>query len=315
MGSFSSNQPVGGPLIGYLWDQSAAGLRPIFGITGAAFLGTPLYTGRAYSGAVVSLRRQYALLTNTKGQVALATLPNGEPLDLVDQLSTRQQAAVSPSGNTALIYAPDLTTLTVVQGLPGAPKLQTVHLPGSVSANRAVISDSGLMLIATTQPDGTSAVRSLTSNGTSAPIVTVSQLAGFAFLPHSTTALIADAGQNRVLMASGLGAAPSVSQVADSEDGIAQPLALAASSDGRWAVIANRQGSTVVKVDLTSRVPASQLQCNCSPAVLTSLAGNSVFLLTEAATGTISVFDGDAAKPRILSIPGVQQASLQGMIR
>jgi hypothetical protein len=314
-GSFSPNQPVSGPLIGYVWDQSSTGLRPIFGISGAASLGTPLYTGSGYSGAVVSLRRQYALLTNTNGQIALATLPNGEPLELVEKLSTKQQATVSPSGNAALIYAPDLTTVTLVQGLPGTPKLQIINLPGSVAANRAVVGDSGLMLIATTQPDGTSAIRSLTPSGTSAPIVTASRLGAFAFLPHSTNALIADAGQNVVLLASGVGGTSSISQVAGIADGIAQPLAVAASSDGRWAVIANRQGSTIVKVDLTHRAPTIQVQCSCSPAVLKSVAGNSVFLLTELGTESISVFDGDAAKPRILFIPGLQRASLQGMIR
>jgi hypothetical protein len=314
-GNFSSNQPVSGPLIGYIWDQSAAGLRPIFGITGAASLGTALYTGRGYSGAAVSLRRQYALFTNTKGQVALATLPTGEPMQLLDRLSAKQQATVSPTGNAALVYASDLSTLILVQGLPAAPELQTINLPASVIANAAIVADSGLMLIATTQPDGTTSIKSLTPSGGSFQILTVSQLGGFAFLPHSDSALIADAGQNSVLLASRLGETPSISQIAGSGDGIAQPLAVAASSDGRWAVIANRQPSTIVKVDLTSRTPADKLQCGCSPAVLMSLAGNSVFVLTKLSAESMSVFDGDAAKPRILFIPGLQQTGVQGMLR
>jgi hypothetical protein len=314
-GNFAPGQPVSGPLIGYMWDQSAAGLRPVFGITGAASLGAPLYTGHAFAAAAVSLRREYALFTNTKGQVALATLPSGEPVQLLDQLSAKQQATVSPSGNAALIYAPDLTTVTLVQGLPGAPVLRTIDLPASVTAQAAIVGDSGLILIASTLPDGTTPIRLVTPSGTSSQIVTVNQLGGFAFLPRSTSALIADAGQNVVLLASGLGTAASISRVAGSGDGIAQPLAVAASSDGRWAVIANRQGSTVVKIDLSSRTPSDKLQCSCAPAVLTSLAGNSVFVLTKPSTESISVFDGDAAKPRILFIPGIPQTAGQGMLR
>ena len=97
--------------------------------------------------------------------------------------------------------------------------------------------------------------------------------------------------------------------------GIAQPMAVAASSDGRWAVIANRQTSTIVRVDLASRAPTRQVQCSCSPTILLSLAGNSVFLLTPLGTGPLSLFDGDAAKPRILFIPGNQQANAPGIVR
>ena len=81
-----------------------------------------------------------------------------------------------------------------------------------------------------------------------------------------------------------------------------QPMAVAASSDGRWALVANRQGSSVVKVDLTHQAPISHAQCNCSPTILLSLAGNSVFLLTPPGTGPLSLFDGDAPQPRILLI-------------
>jgi hypothetical protein len=188
-------------------------------------------------------------------------------------------------------------------------------LPSSVSAQTAIVADSGLMLIASTLPDGTTSIRLVTPGGTSSQILTVHQLGGFAFLPRRASAVIADAEQNVVLLASGLGTATSISRVAASGDGIAQPLAVAASADGRWAVIANQQSSSIVKVDLTSRAPSGKWQCSCAPATLTSLAGNSVFVLTKLSTGSMSVFDGDAVKPRIVFIPGVVQLPGQGMLR
>jgi DNA-binding beta-propeller fold protein YncE len=313
--NFSTTAPVSEPLIGYVWDQSAAGLRPIFGVSAAASMGAPLYAGGSYSGAFVSLLRQYALLANKDGQIALVTLPNGEPKKLLDRLSSKQQVTVSPSGKAALIYAPDLSRLTLIQGLPSAPSLQTINLSGSVGPAQAVVGDTGLILAATTQGDGTSTITSFTPAGAEASIETVGQLGGMAFLPHSTSALIADEAQSVLLMASGLGGTPSISRIAGSSDGVAQPTAVAASSDGRWAIVANRKASTISRIDLTGRVPASHIQCKCSPTVLLSLAGNSVFLLMPNETGSPSVFDGDAAQPRILFIAGLRQTSTQGMIR
>ena len=314
-GSFATNEPVSGPLIGYVWDPSALGVRPILGVSAAASMGAALYADSGYSAAVISQLRRYALLTNKEGQTVLVTLPNGEPQTLVNQRSALQKLALSPSGNAALIYASDLSTLTLIQGLPGTPRPQTITLPGSAAAERAVVGDTGLILIATKQADGTSLVRSVTPSGSTATVITAGQLGGFAFLPHSTNALIADAAQNAVLLASGLGGTPGISRVAGLADGIAEPMAVAASADGRWAVVANRQGSTIVRVDLTNRAPISQVRCSCSPNVLLSLAGNSVFLLTPPGAGSLSLFDGDAAKPRILFIPGIQTASARGMMR
>jgi hypothetical protein len=313
--NFSTTAPISEPLIGYVWDQSAAGLRPIFGVSAAASMGAPLYAGGSYNGAFVSLLRHYALLANKDGQIALTILPNGEPKKLLDRLSSKQQVAVSPSGKAALIYAPDLSRLTLIQGLPSAPSLQTINLSGSIAPAKAVVGDTGLILIEITQADGTSTVTSITPSGTAATIATAGLLGGLAFLPHSTSALIADTAQNVLLLATGLGESPSISRLAGPADGVARPMAVAASSDGRWALVANRQGSTVVKVDLTHRAPISHAQCNCSPTILLSLAGNSVFLLTPPGTGPLSLFDGDAPQPRILLMPGVQQPRAQGMIR
>lgn len=314
-GNFSPNQPVSAPLIGYVWDQSASGLRPILGVSGAASLGNLLYADNSYTGAVVSVRRQYALLTNAKGQIALTSLPNGEPQYLMDRLSNNQQTTVSPSGNAALIYARDLSTVTLIQGLPAKPTLQTINLPPSLTVNLAAVNDSGLMLIATTQADGTTAIRSLTPASASASIVTVSQLGALDFIPRSTSALIADSGQNVVSLATGLGDTPRISRVAGAADGIAQPLAVAASADGHWAVIANRQGSAIVRVDLTNKVPATKLECGCLPAALIRLAGNGVFRLTELGTGSVPVFDGDAPSPRIVFIPGIPGAASQRIVQ
>ena len=311
--TFLSKGPISGPVIGYAWDRAASGLRPIFGVSGAARLGAALYANQSFNGAAASVRRQFALLTSTTGEVFLTALPDGQPSLLSPKLSTQQQIALSPSGTAAIIYAHDLTAITLVTGLPMSPALQTIHLPAT--ADHAAVGDSGLILIATTQTDVTSALRSLAASGVTAPITTLSQFGAMAFLPKGTSAVVADAGQNAIELASGLGSATSISQIASSADGVARPVAIASSSDGRWAIIANQTGSSIVSVDLSGNTPSSSVQCSCSPALLASIAGNDVFRLTELGAGPLSVFDGDAAKPRVFLIAGVQANSSQGMIQ
>jgi hypothetical protein len=311
--SFSLKGPISGPLIGYVWDPTASGLRPIFGVSGAAQLGAALYANQSLSGAAVSLAKQFALLTSTTGEIFLTTLPAGEPSLLTPKLSTQQQIALSPSGDAAIIFARDLMSITLITGLPASPALQTIELPAI--ANQAVVSDSGLVLIATTLSDGTSALRSLAASGATAPVTTLSQFGAMAFLPKSTNALIADAGQNGVQLASGLGGAVNISRIASSADGIARPVAVASSLDAHWAIIANQTGSNIVRVDLSGKTPASSVQCNCSPAFLMPIAGNDVFRLTELGAGPLSIFDGNASKPRVFLIAGVQENSSQGMVR
>jgi hypothetical protein len=311
--SFAAIGPVSGPLIGYVWDPIAPGLRPIFGVSGAARLGAALYANRMFSAAAVSVAKQFALLTSATGEIYLTSLPAGEPSLISPKLSSQQQIAISPSGNAAIIFADDLRSITLITGLPASPVLQTVELPAI--ANQAAVSDSGLVLIATTLNNGTSNLRSLTASGATAPVTTLSQFGAMAFLPKSTSALIADAGQNGVQLASGLGGALNISRIATSADGVAKPVAVASSSDARWAIIANQTGSSIVLVDLSGKTPSSSVQCNCSLAFLMPIAGNDVFRLTELGAGPLSIFDGNASKPRVFLIAGIQDNTSQGMVR
>jgi hypothetical protein len=313
-GSTSANQSVAGPTLGYVWDSTASAVRIVAGVSTAASLDRALYTG-VYQAGYISQLKRYALLINKQGEIYLVTLPGGEPRKISDQLSARQQVALSPTGNQALVYGTDLSSLTWIQGLPNNPNLVTINLPGSTTANRAAVSDSGLALIAGTQVDGSSRVQSVTPTGSTANILTTGQLGGLAFLPRSTSALIADASQNNVLLASGLDGSASMSLIAGAADGIAQPAAVAASADARWAVVANRQNLTVTRIDLTHQAPTAQVQCDCSPTILSPLLGNSTFLVTPLDAGSVSLFNGEGVKPRLLFLAGVQPGSKQGMMR
>ena len=313
-GASSANQVIAGPTLGYVWDPTASAVRIVAGVSTAASLDRSLYTG-VYQAGYISQLKRYALLISKQGEIYIVTLPGGEPRKISDQLSPQQQVALSPTGNQALVYGTDLSSLTWIQGLPNNPTILTAHLSGSTTANRAAVSDGGLALIASTQADGSSRIQLVTPSGSVANLVTLGEFGGIAFLPRGNGALLADASQNNVLLASGLDGSPSVSVVAGAVDGIAQPIAVAASGDARWAVVANRQNPTVTRIDLTHQMPASQVQCNCSPTLLSPLLGNSTFLVTALDAGSVSLFNGEGVKPRLLFLAGVQASSKQGMMR
>ena len=309
-GAAASSLPLTSPTLGYVWDASASALRPVMGVSGAASVGAPLFAGRTFTAGVASPRLQYALLTESNGQVELATLPSGVPSPLTGQLSANQRLALSASGNNALLYAPDARTMILIEGLPAAPSLHTITLPSATLPAQASVSDDGLMLTSTAASDGSSTLQVIRLDGSSAQVATVASLGGMAFVPHTESALFADAARNLVQLASHLDLTPSVTQIAaGSTQGIQQPIAIAASSDGHWGIVASANNTTVVRLDLSGQSTPLQVRCSCSPVLLQPMLGNDVFLLTALGTRSITLFDGDAPTPRTAFVAGLQQAS------
>jgi hypothetical protein len=302
-------------ILGYAWDKSVPGLRPIVGVSGASSLGTPIYGDEKFNSAVISAQRQYALFSNTANRIFLALLPSGQPTALTDGLSSDQRITLSPSGSAAVIYAPDQRRLILVQGLPGSPQLQTIPWPASAAAaDEAAVSDSGLVVTGTRIAGGNMVVNSLTASGTAGQIATLSAFGGFAFLPQSTSLLLADAGQNTLFLAAGLPNATTLSPLAGFGQGIRQPLLVAASADGHSATLVNGDAS-LVRIDLTMKGSPSVVKCNCSPTVMIPLSGNAVFLVSDLSAGPLWMFDGDAATPRVVFIAGLQQSATAGGIK
>ncbi|MGB0124880.1 MAG: hypothetical protein WBP63_15675, partial [Silvibacterium sp.] len=160
------------------------------------------------------------------------------------------------------------------------------------------------------QADGSVAIQLLTGgSSTLHPIAVLSKLGGLAFLPGADTALLADAGVSTVTEASQIAGNLSLAQVAGPSQGIAQPGAIAASADGHTAVVANQNNSTIVKIDLSGQTATVQSVCHCTPSELAPLAGNLVFRLNEAGSGTVWAYDGDSTTPRFAFIPTDQTAS------
>jgi hypothetical protein len=311
-GSNTTPKAITGPVLGYLWDPVARGLRTIYGIPGAANEGAAFFNDGTFSGAIACSQKSFALLTAKTGEVFVANLPNGEPIRVAAKLSAKQQVLLSPSCSSALIYAPDSTNALLISGLPASSQTKSLSLSaGSILAT--AVADSGSVLIATVRTDGSANIQAVPSGSTSAVQVgLLSQFGGMAFLPLQDEALLGDAGKNVILLTSPITGNATLMQVAASADGISQPVAVAASADGKTALVANSSGAATVRIDLSRQTPSVKVACQCSPSELVPLSGNLVFRLNEPGPGTVWAFDGDSATSRIVFLPTERVTSVAG---
>lgn len=295
-----------GPVLGAWWDSSSGGLRTLYGVAGAAWQGKPTFNDGTYAGATVCMRQQIALLNTRPGALFLSNIPQGTAVTVTSQGIANARTVFSPSCSTALAYVPGVAGALLVQGLPAAFKVSSVTLPSGVST--AVVADSGSILV--NIPQTSAAAIQLLANGseTARSVTTVSKFGGMAFLPGVDTALIADQGSNKVIEAADMSSNESLIQVAGPADGVSQPLAVAASSDGHSAVIVNQKDASILRIDLTGKSAATHTVCHCSPTELNALAGNLKFRVNEPGTGTVWAYDGDAANPRFAFLPSEQNA-------
>jgi hypothetical protein len=306
----ATTKVASGPVLGYLWDAVAGGLRPISGLPGAAREGAALYNDGTFSAATACSQKSYALLTAKTGTVSFTTLPSGEPAQIAAKLSAKQQIVLSPSCSSALLYAPDTSTATLILSLPSAPQAKSIALPAQGTLLGAAVADSGSILIASAQADGSAVIQSIVSGTTSpASIGVLSRYGGMSFLPQTDQALFADAARNTLLLASQITGNIALAQIAGPADGISQPVAVASSADGRTAVVA---GSAIVRIDLSGQTASLKIACQCSPSELAPLSGNLIFRLNEPGSGTVWTFDGDSPASRIVFLPTEQLTSTVG---
>jgi hypothetical protein len=304
----ASSNAASGPLLGAWWDASHTGLRIVYGVAGAATQGAPKFSDGSYSGGAACMQKNLALLTTPSGSVFSVALPQGEPQEVAGNGIPKASIAFSPSCTTSLMYMPGGSAALLLQGLLSNPTATPVSLPTGNSA--AAVADSGSILVAVSAASGGSSIQFLASGtGSFQPVQVLGKFGGMAFLPGADTALLADASANTVVEASHLTGAISLTPVAAAADGVSQPTAVAISADGQLAAVANSNGSSVLRLDLSGKSAPIKTICHCSPTELVPLAGNFTFRLNEPGPGTVWAFDGNGSLPRVIFIPADQAAT------
>jgi hypothetical protein len=286
-----------GPQLGYLWNAADSSMRPILGVPGSSQFGQPVTTPGAYVFGAASIRSAIAILQSADGTISSQGLPQGTAQIISGAKSGTAQIAFSPSGLNAIVYSPGATTALLITGLNATPQVQTLSAANAITA--AVVSDAAQ--VAAVSGNGAASVALLTGNH--GAVASLGGFGGFAFLPTGSDLLMADSATGVVTVVRNTASAPAAQTFTAAT--IKAPMAVAASVDGRWAVVANGADTSVVRIDLSGATQPLRIACACQPAQLTPLSGNAVFNLVAPGATAGWVVDASAATPRSVFIPAM----------
>jgi hypothetical protein len=292
--ALSALAQVGAPQLGWVPDGSR--IRPVYGLPAAAAVGAAIPADQNFSRIAASTARNYVLVSAADtGSVSIYTTEHG--LTLLDGAGNAPDVMlVSPRGSAAALWFSSLNQIQVITGLPDAPvirQLDTSFLgPLVASAPGALaISDDGNWL-AGIWPGGVYAFGPY-GEVNRLPVENVTALG---FLQGSQQ--LAAAGAAGVEIVTGISGFAAASNLLVSADSSLQPVAVAATSDNRTLVLADRSGS-VTAIDIGSGA-ATQAACGCVPEGLFGM-GPAAFRLTGLDGGAFKLFD--AAHGEILFAP------------
>ena len=300
-------QQVRQQALGFVYDGAVAGIRPLWGVPGAAVVGDPVDLGADVSAIATSPNQDFVLAVT--GPTRIAGIWNNGAATVQPLANIRAGAAqivISPEGGSAAFYYSDTNLVQVVTGLPSAP---VVSFEANLSSlmnplNSLAVSDDGALLMASESfVDGNAspAVVVFRAAGVAARIATVGPASAIAFLSNSHDALISSVSE-AVLMRD---AAAQTSRIelataANSAGGVI------ATTDGTRAFFANPQSGAISIFSLkTPGAAPAIVNCNCVPTGITRTAATYIYRLTGNSAAPVSLLDLSSSQPRMLVIPPV----------
>jgi len=310
---FAQNGSVATPVIGFAFDGSAAAIRPIRGIPGAALLGEPVDAGFAAAHASISPRQNFALaaaaddsrlrLVPLAPGVDAATLPEGV-------IRGPHQIRFSPAGSAALLQGSG--RMQALSGLPDHAAVREIDLSALSPAPAAMaVSDDGALVALA----GSGAVWAVDTDGAAF------QLA----LPGSTAALSFRSGSHDLLAVSSTGDVhlvrrpgpdPEYRLINAADAATAAPVAAQFSATGSHAYIVNEVGQ-VSTIEISTGA-GSSISCRCRATALEPMNSRNLFRLTSPGQGGQSVlmlFDAAGGEPSVWFVPPALARETEGSVQ
>ncbi len=311
------SQPAAGTNLGYIWDAAGQALRPVQGVPGASLVGKPILSapsgGAAFLASASSGVSGTALFLDAKGAVFQSALTGGK-LSQIASVPGATTLALSNNGSCAVVsgqLASGASVAAAITGLPQSPSIQILSTSAMPSIRASVASDTGSVALATGSADNAASAALVTAFAPSAgshsagtKIATLESFGGMQFVPGSDELVVADAATGALTAIAHVATAP-VSAPLVAAGGIAAPVGLGITPNGRWLVAANHEGD-VLRVDLTGAAAVAKSHCVCAPSQVLAMSGTTVRLVTE--SGPLWIVDAGAAAPRVLFIPAITTA-------
>jgi hypothetical protein len=332
---FEAKAQMSAPLVGLMGSESPSPgeIRPVLGVMGASSIQAPIQLPREISRVYLAPTGGWALVQRsrtapgpatfrgsqpavlsrrpdpTAAQLGLVTFKGAEPgavQAIAAAAPNPSLVAFSPLGRSAALLASS-TAIQVLTGLDSTPRVAFevgFHDPSGVK--RMAVSDDGQLLAVLT-----AAGQVFMLSNSIAPVLAyvASPTSGIAFLPNQSTAVIADAGNGTMNLASVVNGAPAVRTVAAGVSSSGGETVVEASRDGASAFVVETGGTSARRVDLTT----GSLQTITLPAVATRLdrlrdgesfvfsaePGRSAWFLTGRDSGLQAVFAAAASTTEV----------------
>lgn len=329
----SQEGPIRGPMLGYIFDPTSLGVRPLPGIPGASYVGNILPIGFTPEFVEVSPSHDYALGVEAgTGDVFVIDLrpaiPAAERLTILN--SGVGRIFHSPLGKAVAFYYRQPKQVEILTGLPDQPsrlgRIDLAGMPGVLTA--LAVSDDGQTLAAAFSQgaisEGAISEGAISGGDSGALFVgspgedlhrvgPLGRAAALSFLNDSQDLLVADIGRSEVVRIRNVKAGAEWTVLASRQDGLDQPIAVAASGDNSTAFAVSSADRRIARMPLSGG-PVEFVDCPCTPTGLNALASGSVFRLTSASSAPLYMLDarpqgdGLSSQPRVLFIPAPDRA-------
>jgi hypothetical protein len=285
---FEARAQMSAPLVGLIGAEtpSLKEIRPVLGVLGASSIRPPIQLSREISGIYLAPTGGWALVVQrgpgvpgvadfsgrrpgapAGDQLGLVTFKGSEPgavQAIGGAVSNPSLVRFSPLGRSAGLLASS-TVIQVLTGLDSTPQVAfEVNFGDPSGLKKMAVSDDGQLLAVLT---GAGQVYLLSKS--IAPVLGYvgSPASGIAFLPNQSTAVIADAGNGTMSLASVVNGAPAVRAVAAGVNSSGGETLVEASLDGASAFVVAAGGAAAWRVDLAT----GSTQSMTLPAVATRL--------------------------------------------
>jgi len=294
-----------GPQLGYFWNSSDATLRPVLGIPGASQIGESVVSAGTYTTGSASSAGAVAVLQEPDGSLDVLALPAGQPLHVSAATTTGAQIRFSPSGKSAIVFTPGSAAISLLTGLPSAPAASSITSPAAIQD--AALADSGSIAVATASAAGAN-IQIIATGGAATTVGNVGALGGLAFASGDGL-VFADASANTLTLVSNASTKPAPTLLPTSAL-LMTPSGVGVSPNGQWVLVANSADPSTVRIDLTAQNAPLRIACNCTPALVATVAGTATFRVTAPGSGPIWGVDAGVGTPRSFFIPALPSAAV-----
>lgn len=277
------------PALGFVFDREAGGIRPVWGIAGAARFGEPLEMALRIRAAAVA--HDVALIAGEeRDKLTVAVRLGGEPAlaDVAGSSGDVDMLAISPRAKCAVAYSIARKRVQVIGLADGEPGVRReFDVAGAPITSLAVSDDCGAVLAAA---DSTFLIDSDLR-----VLPALSGALALAFRPDSRQAAIVTSREIFLMRESG-----EIARLAEARSG----AGVGFSPDGARIVYADRETRKVIAINASDLV-STESECACEPAFLRPL--GSGWMLNELSSGPLWVADASEKEPRTFFVPAMSR--------